>query len=113
MSKTSVTKQQLRELEKLERQTHQSNDLSTKLRFWAGIFAVPEEHFLKPTKVSLHLLRPELSDDRMATWPTFDLLFVIAEAARNNHSCTHPEILRYNKGNIDGKTQRPRISARQ
>ena len=82
MSKTSVTKQQLRILEKLERQTHQSNDLSTKLRFWARIFAVPEENFLNSTKTYAHLLRPELSDDHMATWPTFDLLFAIRRGSQ-------------------------------
>lgn len=80
LRETNLRKDQMRRIEKLERESAQTSQFPDQLRAWARRFGVPEQAFLRAAKSHHPELRQELGGETVS-WPVFQLLHDIAQLA--------------------------------
>jgi hypothetical protein len=69
-----MRKDLMRRIEKLEQGGSQTSQFQAKLRYWARVWGVHEEAFLRAAEGYEQELRRGLGDDGMVTWEIYQLL---------------------------------------
>ncbi len=79
-TESSRRKEQMRTIEKMERESAQMSQLPAQLRVWAQRFEVPEAAFLQAAQGHPPELLQQVGDATV-TWPVFQVLHDIAQSA--------------------------------